>query len=88
MRREELREVVLLCKGSLLARTMNKDQGTLIAISNYTPRVNRSRVPAVKLVLDTSRIIPLPSLPRYSLLYYPSSNQKYNLVRPENLPPL
>jgi hypothetical protein len=43
-------------------------------------------MPTVKLVLDTSRTSPLPSLPRHSLLYCPSTNQKCNLVRPENLP--
>src|ERR1700691_4734710 len=45
-------------------------------------------MPAVKLVLYIHRVYSLPSLPRYSLLYSSSSNQKCNLVRPENLPSL
>ena len=74
MRCEDLQEVVLLCKGSLLARTINKDQGTLIAIPNCPPRINKSRVPAVKLVLYTRLAMTPPSLPYDLLLRSPPSN--------------
>jgi hypothetical protein len=48
---EYLREVILLYKGTLLTRTINKYQGTFIAISNYSPYIDRYYIIAVKLIL-------------------------------------
>jgi hypothetical protein len=60
MRCQDLREIILLIKGSMLARTMNKDQRTLITISDCPPSIDRSRVSAMKLVLYTRLAMTLP----------------------------
>ena len=74
IRGKELGEVVSLYKGSFLTRSMDKDQGTLIAISNYSPRINRRYMASVKLVLYIIRAGSLPSLTRNLLLRCPPSN--------------
>jgi len=74
VRGKKLGKVVSLFKGLLLARSMNKDQGTLVSISNYSSRIDRSCTSAVKLVLYTSRVGSLPSLSCSLLLCCPSSN--------------
>ena len=60
VRGKELSKVISLFKGPLLARSMNKDQGTLISISNCSLCIDRSCTPAVKLVLYASGASPLP----------------------------
>ena len=47
---------------------MNKDQRTLVAITNYTLSVNWSSMAAIKLVLDTSGVRSFVLVSRYSLL--------------------
>ena len=71
--REYLGEVILLSKGSLLTRTMDKYQGTLIAISNCSPSVNWCTVATVKLVLNVRWVASLPSSLSNPLLYRPPS---------------
>ena len=72
--RENLEEVILLRKGSLLARTIDKYQRTLVSVSNCSPRVNRCRMVPVKLVLYTSRMSPFTLISRHLLLYSFISN--------------
>ena len=85
---KDLRKIILLRKRSYLARSMEKYQRTLIAVSNCSPRINRRRMAAIKLVLYASWVAPLPLFPRHSLLDSPPSNQECNLIRPEYLQPL
>jgi len=68
VRLKELGKVVSLFKDFLLARTMNKDQRTLVAITNYTLSVNWSSMAAIKLVLDTSGVRSFVLVSRHSLL--------------------
>jgi hypothetical protein len=63
-----------LIKGSILARTINKDQRTLITISDCLLSINRSRVSAIKLVLYTRLAITLPPFSCNLLLRSSSSN--------------
>jgi hypothetical protein len=72
--RENLEEVILLFKGSLLARTMDEYQRTLVAISNCPLRIYWYCVPAMELVLYASWVSTLPIFSRHFLLYCLPSN--------------
>jgi hypothetical protein len=53
-------QIIPLCKGPCLARTVNKSQRTLITVPNCLPILYRCNMAAVKLVLYTSWVVYLP----------------------------
>ena len=85
---EYLCEVIDLLERATLPCAIDENKRALIPIANCSSRVHKRYMSPMELVLNTSKTMPLVSIPCYLSFSRSASDKEGNFVRPKHLQPL